>query len=252
MYGYIYKTTNLVNGKIYIGQHKAKVFEPNNYLGSGVIFNKALEKYGIENFKQELLEECTSKEELNNREIYWISFYNSTDADIGYNMTFGGDGGDTFSCVSKEEQNIRRQKISKANKNPSAETRLKMSRAQKGRTISIETRLKMSKSRKGRKLTQEWKDKIGNSIRGEKNPNYGRVWDNDFRKKQREAQSNPIYCVELDLHFTSIRDAARYLHQHIYLNNSFTSLRNGISYSLKHNSSYKNQYSFRFDNTKKL
>lgn len=46
MYGYIYKTTNLLNGKIYVGQHKAEKFEPDKYLGSGTIFLEALQKYG--------------------------------------------------------------------------------------------------------------------------------------------------------------------------------------------------------------
>lgn len=56
MYGYIYKTTNLVNGKIYVGQHKAAIFEPNNYMGSGKILHSAIQKYGIDAFRQELIE----------------------------------------------------------------------------------------------------------------------------------------------------------------------------------------------------
>ena len=72
MYGYIYKTTNLINNKTYIGQHKAKQFEPNKYIGSGLTMLKAIKKYGKNNFKCEFLEECESKEILNQREIYWI------------------------------------------------------------------------------------------------------------------------------------------------------------------------------------
>ena len=92
IYGYIYKTTNLVNNKIYIGQHKSQIFENINYLGSGKNINRAIYKYGRENFKVELLEWCESKLKLDEREIYWISFFNSRDPAIGYNITAGGEG----------------------------------------------------------------------------------------------------------------------------------------------------------------
>jgi hypothetical protein len=70
MYGYIYKTTNLINGKIYIGRHKATQFEPHKYIGSGAILKSAIEKYGFENFKCELLDIADDKESLNEKEIY--------------------------------------------------------------------------------------------------------------------------------------------------------------------------------------
>ena len=92
MYGYIYKTTNLINGKIYIGQKKSTIFLDSDYLGSGVRLKSAIKHYGKENFKVELLEECYSREQLNDREIYYIGKYNSQDLTIGYNLTKGGDG----------------------------------------------------------------------------------------------------------------------------------------------------------------
>lgn len=69
MIGYIYKTTNLINGKIYIGKHEA-VEHDKKYFGSGYLLNKAIEKYGIENFSNEIIEECDKYEELDEREIY--------------------------------------------------------------------------------------------------------------------------------------------------------------------------------------
>ena len=92
MYGYIYKTTNLINGKIYIGQKKSDTFLANQYLGSGVRLRSAIKHHGKENFTVELLEECTSKEQLDSREIYYIDKYNSRDLTIGYNLAKGGDG----------------------------------------------------------------------------------------------------------------------------------------------------------------
>lgn len=91
MYGYIYKTTNIINGKIYIGQHKSNNFlKEHYYIGSGKLLKIAIQKYGKENFKCELLEECDSKELLDIREKYWITYYNSTDKEIGYNISSGG------------------------------------------------------------------------------------------------------------------------------------------------------------------
>lgn len=93
MYGYIYETTNLINGKKYIGQHKAKFFEPNKYIGSGILLVKAIEKYGKENFSCKLLEECNSREELNIAEKKWIEKYSaSEDRENFYNVARGGEG----------------------------------------------------------------------------------------------------------------------------------------------------------------
>lgn len=70
MYGYIYKTTNLVNGMIYIGRHMAEAFELEKYIGSGTVLKRAINKYGIENFKCELIETAETKDELNRKERY--------------------------------------------------------------------------------------------------------------------------------------------------------------------------------------
>lgn len=82
MYGYIYKTTNLKNTKIYIGKHKSNSFDF-NYYGSGKIIRSAFKKYGKDSFKVELLEECESLEELNTKERYWISKLDSRNPKIG-------------------------------------------------------------------------------------------------------------------------------------------------------------------------
>lgn len=70
----IYKTTNLLNGKIYVGQDTR-----NNpyYLGSGILLNKAIKKYGRKNFVKETIEHCNSIKQLNEREVYWVKYYNS-------------------------------------------------------------------------------------------------------------------------------------------------------------------------------
>lgn len=96
MYGFIYITTNHINNKKYIGQKK---YDKNNnwktYLGSGIILTRAIDKYGRENFSKEIIEECESKRQLNEREKYWIAYYNAVDSDEFYNIASGGDGGRT-------------------------------------------------------------------------------------------------------------------------------------------------------------
>jgi len=88
----IYKTTNLINGKFYVGKDSKNL---PYYLGSGKALKFAIKKYGIENFKKEILEECFSLNELNEREKFWIDELDAIRN--GYNMTDGGTGGDTWS-----------------------------------------------------------------------------------------------------------------------------------------------------------
>ena len=91
MYGYVYETTCLVNGKKYIGQHKSECFDE-KYLGSGKTFVKALNKYGKENFKCKILKECYSREELNASEKYFIKLNEATNSSAYYNISEGGEG----------------------------------------------------------------------------------------------------------------------------------------------------------------
>lgn len=68
-----------------------------------------MNKYGYDNFIPSLIEECDNSL-LNEREIYWIHYYNTTDKTIGYNMTIGGDGGDTW--TNNPHKEITSKKIS--------------------------------------------------------------------------------------------------------------------------------------------
>lgn len=91
----IYKITNLVNGKVYIGQtihsleERYKQHLKNASKGLAGKLYPAMRKYGFNNFYAEVIEECNSTEELNTREVYWIAYYDSTNK--GYNISLGGD-----------------------------------------------------------------------------------------------------------------------------------------------------------------
>lgn len=86
----IYKTTNLITGKYYIGAHETDNLN-DNYLGSGSVLKKALKKYGRENFKREILKECNSREEMYSEEQSIIKIHYKEDN--CYNVKHGGVGG---------------------------------------------------------------------------------------------------------------------------------------------------------------
>lgn len=86
--GFIYKTTNLVNGKFYVGKCMNDPRE--KYLGSGKLLKQAIEKYGAENFRREILQYC-AQEDLDDMERIWIEKLDARR--LGYNIQEGGTGG---------------------------------------------------------------------------------------------------------------------------------------------------------------
>ena len=113
MFGYIYLTTNLVNGKRYVGQHKSSEFNP-DYKGSGIYLWNSIRKHGVENYTVEMLEECSSQEEMNEKEVYWISFYDAVKRKDFYNITAGGNNHNPYLGLSEEDRVKVGKKISKA------------------------------------------------------------------------------------------------------------------------------------------
>lgn len=132
----IYKTTNLVNGKIYIGQSIND--EDDNYIGSGTYIKKAIKKYGKDNFKKEIIEICDTKKDLNDRELFWINHYNATNRNVGYNVATWRDG--LFSSESRERQ-----------------------KSFLGRKHSIESKEKIRKALTGKRKTQRHIQSLRNS-----------------------------------------------------------------------------------------
>lgn len=102
MTGYIYITTNLINNKKYIGLKTSDVFVP-NYLGSGKIIKKAIDKYGKNNFSVEILEECDSIQELREAERKWIQFFDAQRSNNFYNIAEGGQWGNCIEGMNEKE-----------------------------------------------------------------------------------------------------------------------------------------------------
>ena len=92
--GVIYKITNKLDGKIYIGKTARTLEErmKEHRWSNELYIDRAIRKYGINAFEVSVVEECADSNELNEREIFWIAFYNCKNPN-GYNMTDGGDGG---------------------------------------------------------------------------------------------------------------------------------------------------------------
>ena len=142
----IYKLTS-PSHKVYIGQAtnvlaRWRKHEQNAKANKAGFLYSAIRKYGWDSFDKEVIDHASSKEELNQKEIYWIAFYESQNPEKGYNMTEGGEG----RCGGTN----------------SPEHRKRISESTKGRKISLETRQKISKTLSGKyHRTPETRKKIG-------------------------------------------------------------------------------------------
>ena len=154
----IYKITNLINNKKYIGMD---THNNPNYFGSGTLIQKAIKKYGKENFTKEILEYCNSIEELESKETYWINHFNALTDKNYYNLEDNRKRGiNPFANKSKAElkeifnkinTKERAKKIGLSNKKPKPQGfGKKMSKVHTGRKRSNESKLKQSKSLAGR------------------------------------------------------------------------------------------------------
>jgi len=163
MYGYIYLTTNLINDKIYIGQHHSNKFDE-SYKGSGKLIKKAFQKYGFENFSCVILEWCNTPEELDQREIYYIKKY-CTEPNGHYNIAAGGNGGDLRKYLSQEEVEHWKKAIGDANRGKTRTQEFKdnVSKTQKGHITSEETRNKISLANTGHSVSTESREKMRNA-----------------------------------------------------------------------------------------
>jgi group I intron endonuclease len=168
-FGFIYKITNLLNGKIYVGQttqrpakrwasHKAGVKNPKWPI------HRAIARHGAENFDFAVIEECQDRETLDQAECRWIAELRSKKPG-GYNVTDGGGGinGYKFSAEACAKLGDRSR-----GRHVSQETGRKISEAKRGQRLGDETRRRMAAARIGKKHSPEVREKIARSNRGKK------------------------------------------------------------------------------------
>lgn len=218
----IYKITNLLNEKCYIGsslniterwyQHKTKLLHKKHH---SIKLQRAINKYGMDNFKYDIIEEC-NQESLIIREQYYIDFFDSYKN--GYNST--PKAGNNLGMKHSEETKEKLKKASMGNKNMlnkshTDETKNIISEKLKGRTLSEETKKKMCnriiseetreklKGRipwnKGCKMSEEYKKKLSLSHLGKKQSketienrvklNTGKKRTEEVKKKMSESMT---------------------------------------------------------------
>lgn len=176
----IYQITNKVNGKIYVGMHQTRNLD-DGYMGSGLAIGKAIEKYGLENFKKEILCECSSFDEMNKKEAEIVNSEFVAREDT-YNLSVGGTYGweNVNKVMRKDPERFKLMQLHAAEALrkvcKTTEHRQKMSEIKKryfelhdgaftGKNHSEETKRKMSESHK----------RNGKHC-GEKNGSYGKHW----------------------------------------------------------------------------
>lgn len=210
----IYKITNLINNKIYIGQN---INDNINYYGSGLLIKNAIKKYGKQNFSKEILEICSSKKELNDKEIYWIEYYKSTDKNIGYNIHIGGTGGKLVDIEYKKGKSY--DEVYGLEKSKHIKELLSNIKKGKKRTFLNKelTCNKISKSLSGKLVKKETKEKISNTLKKFFESEKGTIAKNKLKsekigKKQKEDSnikrsetmiSKGIKPKKLDIHPSS-------------------------------------------------
>lgn len=233
-YGFIYITTNLINGRRYVRQ---KIFSDKkthtkswvDYLGSGKILKQAIEKERKENFSREIVYVSYNAEDLNKAEKQYTDFFDAKDNEDWYNLAGGGDvhaGKDNPNygkSVSKETREKLRQ-VHLGHKNtPEHNEHIRQAKLgeknpmyrkhswNKGRTMSQEQKEKISQNRKGKCL-------------GVNNHNYGKHLSKETKLKMSESlkkvkakglshfNHSAIRCIETQEVFESVTSASKEKH----------------------------------------
>lgn len=234
----VYKHENLINGKVYIGITSLDVqkrWENGNGYSKQPLFWRAIQKYGWHSFSHEVLCDGLTKEEADQKEIEFISAYQSNNPQHGYNIQSGG------STYGKHSEETRR-KISESNmgKVITHEQRQRISNTLKGRKLSATHRARISESmrgegaywygkvsptkgrkappdelkrrseaHKGKVVSEETRRKISESLKGEKSPWFGKKHTEESIAKMKEKAGNKkmIRCLETGVVYDSIHDA---------------------------------------------
>ncbi|MBD1379204.1 GIY-YIG nuclease family protein [Metabacillus arenae] len=207
----IYLITNTINNKKYVGQSidpiqrwKNHQKDSKKYLSRYLY--RAMNKYGIENFKFEVIENDIPVDSIDDQEIYWINKFN-TKSPYGYNMTDGGEG-----SVGRKMNDHTRQKLLESKKNP----------------VSEETKEKMSNSHKLRWEDQELRKEYSKKLKGvpkSSNENYLKAWE-EISLEDRVERLKPaaeackvgvlmlnIIDESIEKEFDSMRDAVKWIRE---------------------------------------
>lgn len=170
----VYLAKNIINGKVYIGKTtknisyriKSHITHSKSKESKKYPFIRALLKYGYDNFIWGTICECSNEKELDEFEKYYIKVFNSRNSTLGYNITAGGEGGDTFTYNPNADKIRDKLRLARIGYKLSDETKEKIRQKRIGIPRTQSTIDKMVKARKGRKtgpMKEETRIKIGKS-----------------------------------------------------------------------------------------
>lgn len=221
---------------MYIGKHKANEHDA-KYYGSGKVLNRAIKKYGLENFTNEIIDVAYTLEELNKKEKYYISLYKEEYGNMCYNIASGGDGGNTQLYKTEEEKQ---------------EFINKMTQINRGRCNSDDFKKKLSEA-----TTKRYEDE---SVREAHSSKLKDVWSDECLRNQQSERLKKHYeehgdtrvmptqkCMwQLDnafIEFNSIKDLREFLVKYFKYNpdrRSFNNIMNsGVGYKPFHKNNIK-------------
>ena len=189
----VYKHTS-PNNKVYIG---ITSMNPKQRWANGKgyktqMFYCAIEKYGWENFKHDILFENLTKNEAEQKERELIAYYKSNHKDYGYNID---NGGNSFGSHSEATKQKFSQNMIGDNRN-------------KGRIHTEESKRHMSEAHMGKNLTDEAKRKLSEFHTGKK---YTNEVIEHIKLAARKSKSYPVKCIELNMDFDSVPEAVEYV-----------------------------------------
>lgn len=185
MHYIIYKTTNLINGKFYIGKHQTNELN-DGYIGSGKLLKRAINKYGLDNFKTEIIETCPTEDHMNLAEKIYVI----TDSEVSYNLCSGGKGGFGYINENIPIDRIKRGRTGGLKGGASLRHKIHTDVSYKKRYVSFANRLNEhnlinkgnNKGMLGKKHSASTKHKMSEIAKkrtGEKNYQFGSKWVTD-------------------------------------------------------------------------
>lgn len=234
----IYKATNILNGKVYIGQTNRSILDKRKkehfYSKDGTYFHNAVKKYGWNNFLWETIAVCSDTKKLDELEKHYIAYYKANNSLYGYNETLGGEHGAlgyTHSSEARLKMSIKKIGVVPHNKGKawSLEIRKKISESNKGkpkfllrgRKFSEEHKKHLSESRIGKTPWNKGKTNIFSEStlqrmsdvkKGRSTWNKGRSWSEEFKKILSESNPHKKQVIRSDgVVFSSIANAAKEL-----------------------------------------
>jgi group I intron endonuclease len=188
----IYRITSTITQKSYIGQtifNLEKRWKQHTQETPNTHFHKAIHKYGVECWSLEILENVENINLLNEREIYWIEYYDTFKN--GYNLTIGGDGMKNYKHSTETIEKMRQTKLGKTFTDKHKHN---LRQAKLGKHLSTAHKENIKQAKLGEKnpmfgidITKEHRNKLSEAKKGNKHNNYGKHTSEETKEKIRQG-----------------------------------------------------------------